>query len=234
MLLAVGFYCFYFRQIALAVRIIECSLALNTTFNNDNNNANTKPMTNIAIFVSGSGTNCENIINYFANDANVHIALVLSNRPDAYALVRAKNHHVPTAVLTKSEFNNEAKVMDLLHAHDVNFIVLAGFLLMIPTFLVSAFRQRMLNIHPALLPKYGGKGMYGHHVHEAVKVAGEVETGITIHWVSDVCDGGEIVAQFSTPLTSADTPDDIAAKVHLLEQAHFPEVIKQVLGKASL
>ena len=115
-------------------------------------------MTNIAIFVSGSGTNCENIINYFANDANVHIALVLSNRPDAYALVRAKNHHVPTAVLTKSEFNNEAKVMNLLHAHDVNFIVLAGFLLMIPTFLVSAFRQRMLNIHPALLPKYGGSG----------------------------------------------------------------------------
>ena len=105
---------------------------------------------------------------------------------------------------------------------------------MIPTFLVSAFRQRMLNIHPALLPKYGGKGMYGHQVHEAVKVAGEVETGITIHWVSDVCDGGEIVAQFSTPLPSADTPDDIAAKVHLLEQAHFPEVIKQVLGKVNL
>ena len=126
-------------------------------------------MTNIAIFVSGSGTNCENIIKHFADDANVHIALVLSNKPDAYALVRAKNHHVPTAVLTKAEFNDEAKVMALLNAHKVNFIVLAGFLLMIPPFLVSAFHQRMLNIHPALLPKFGGKGMYGHHVHEAVK-----------------------------------------------------------------
>ena len=173
-------------------------------------------MTNIAIFVSGSGTNCENIIRHFADDANVHIALVLSNKPDAYALVRAKNHHVPTAVLTTAEFNDETKVMDLLNAHEVNFIVLAGFLLMIPPFLVAAFHQRMLNIHPALLPKFGGKGMYGHHVHEAVKAA------------------GEIVAQYSTPLTDSDTPDDIAEKVHQLEQAHFPEVIAQVLERANL
>ncbi len=192
-------------------------------------------MTNIAIFVSGSGTNCENIIRHFADDANVHVALVLSNKPDAYALVRAKSHHVPTAVLTKAEFNDETKVMDLLKAHEVNFIVLAGFLLMIPPFLVSAFHQRMLNIHPALLPKFGGKGMYGHHVHEAVKAAGEKETGITIHWVSDDCDAGEIVAQYSTPLTDSDTPDDIAEKVHLLEQAYFPEVIARVLlEKANL
>ena len=130
-------------------------------------------MTNIAIFVSGSGTNCENIINHFADDANVNIALVLSNKADAYALVRAKNHHVPTAILSKEEFNDEAKVMALLQQYQVDFIVLAGFLLMIPPFLVSAYRQRMLNIHPALLPKYGGKGMYGHHVHEAVKEAKE-------------------------------------------------------------
>ena len=205
-----------------------------TTLTNVNNKAYTNPMTNIAIFVSGSGTNCENIIRHFADDANVHIALVLSNKPDAYALVRAKNHHVPTAVLTKAEFNDETKVMDLLNAHEVNFIVLAGFLLMIPPFLVAAFHQRMLNIHPALLPKYGGKGMYGHHVHEAVKAAGEKETGITIHWVSDDCDAGEIVAQYSTPLTGSDTPDDIAEKVHQLEQAHFPEVIAQVLERANL
>ena len=190
-----------------------------TTLTNVNNKAYTNPMTNIAIFVSGSGTNCENIIRHFADDANVHIALVLSNKPDAYALVRAKNHHVP---------------MDLLNAHEVNFIVLAGFLLMIPPFLVAAFHQRMLNIHPALLPKFGGKGMYGHHVHEAVKAAGEKETGITIHWVSDDCDAGEIVAQYSTPLTDSDTPDDIAEKVHQLEQAHFPEVIAQVLERANL
>ncbi len=191
-------------------------------------------MTNIAIFVSGSGTNCENIINHFADDANVNIALVLSNKADAYALVRAKNHHVPTAILSKAEFNDEAKVMALLQQYQVDFIVLAGFLLMIPPFLVSAYRQRMLNIHPALLPKYGGKGMYGHHVHEAVKAAKEPETGITIHWVSDDCDAGEIIAQFATPLTDSDTPDDIAQKVHLLEQKHFPEVIEQVLKRSDL
>ena len=121
-----------------------------------------------------------------------------------------------------------------MNAHEVNFIVLAGFLLMIPPFLVSAFHRRMLNIHPALLPKFGGKGMYGHHVHEAVKAAGEKVTGITIHWVSDDCDAGEIIAQFSTPVTDNDTPDDIAAKVHQLEQAHFPQVIAQVLEKGNL
>ena len=218
----------------LVAGVFTCAFGRRTTLTNVNNKAYTNPMTNIAIFVSGSGTNCENIIRHFADDANVHVALVLSNKPDAYALVRAKNHHVPTAVLTKAEFNDEAKVMDLLNAHEVNFIVLAGFLLMIPPFLVAAFHQRMLNIHPALLPKFGGKGMYGHHVHEAVKAAGEKETGITIHWVSDDCDAGKIVAQYSTPLTDSDTPDDIAEKVHLLEQAHFPEVIAQVLEKTNL
>lgn len=184
---------------------------------------------NIAIFVSGSGSNCENIIKYFMNSETVNIALVLSNRADAYALTRAKKYDIPTCTMGKADFNNENKILPLLAQYDIDFIVLAGFLLMIPNFLVKAYEHRMINLHPALLPKYGGKGMYGHHVHEAVKAAGETETGMTVHWVSDVCDGGEIIAQFSTPISPEDTPDDIAEKEHVLEMEHFPKVIEKIL-----
>jgi phosphoribosylglycinamide formyltransferase-1 len=186
-------------------------------------------MKRLAIFVSGSGTNCENIIRYFANDNDVDISLVLSNRSDAYALMRAKKYGVPTVIMPKEEFNQESKLMGLMKEYQIDFIVLAGFLLMIPDFLIRAFDHRMINIHPALLPKYGGKGMYGHHVHEAIKAAGEKETGMTVHWVSNVCDGGEIIAQYHTPLSPDDTPDDIAAKEHVLEQKYFPNVIDDIL-----
>ena len=186
-------------------------------------------MTNVAIFVSGSGTNCENIIRYFKDSAQVKIRLVVSNKADAYALVRAQNQGVPTAVITKQDFNDREKMTSLLEEYDIQFIVLAGFLLIVPNFLIEAYDRRMINIHPALLPKYGGKGMYGHHVHEAVKAAGETETGMTVHYVSNVCDGGEIIAQFRTPLSPDDTPDDIAHKEHLLEMEHFPRVIEQII-----
>ena len=186
-------------------------------------------MKNIAIFVSGSGTNCENIIRYFKDHQDIKISLVLSNRTDAYALVRAQRLGVPTATVTKAEFNDEQKMITLLKSYHIDFIVLAGFLLMVPSFLIQQYNKRMINIHPALLPKHGGKGMYGHHVHEAVKAAGDTETGMTVHWVSDVCDGGEIIAQFSTPLSPDDTPDDIAHKEHLLEMEHFPKVIENVI-----
>ena len=186
-------------------------------------------MKNIAIFVSGSGTNCENIIRYFKDYQDIKISLVLSNRTDAYALVRAQRLGVPTATVTKAEFNDEQKMISLLKSYHIDFIVLAGFLLMVPSFLIRQYNNRMINIHPALLPKHGGKGMYGHHVHEAVKAAGDTETGMTVHWVSDICDGGEIIAQFSTPLSPDDTPDDIAHKEHLLEMEHFPKVIENVI-----
>lgn len=186
-------------------------------------------MKNIAIFVSGSGTNCENIIRYFKDHQDIKISLVLSNRTDAYALVRAQRLGVPTATVTKAEFNDEQKMISLLKSYHIDFIVLAGFLLMVPSFLIRQYNNRIINIHPALLPKHGGKGMYGHHVHEAVKAAGDTETGMTVHWVSDVCDGGEIIAQFSTPLSPDDTPDDIAHKEHLLEMEHFPKVIENVI-----
>ena len=188
---------------------------------------------NIAIFVSGSGSNCENIIRYFQGSDLVKTALDVSNRADAYALTRARNLDVPAIVVSKADLNREEYLLPLLDRYHIDFIVLAGFLLMAPSFLIQRFDRRIINLHPALLPKFGGRGMWGHHVHEAVKAAGETTTGMTVHYVSEVCDGGEIIAQFSTPISPDDTPDDIAAKEHVLEMQHFPQVIEQVVRALS-
>lgn len=187
-------------------------------------------MTNIAVFVSGNGSNCENIIRHFKDSDKVNIAVVISNKADAVALKRAELLGVPTEVIPKADFLNEEILLPVLKKYSTDFIVLAGFLLVIPNFLINAYDHRIINLHPALLPKFGGKGMYGHHVHEAVKAAGESETGMTVHYVSGTIDGGEIIAQFSTPLLSVDTPDDIAEKEHVLEMNHFPEVIAKVVS----
>jgi len=185
---------------------------------------------NIAIFVSGSGTNCENLIRYFADSERVNIALVVSNKPDALALERAQKLGVPTAVTPKPDLNNPDVMLPMLHKYDIGFIVLAGWLPLIPKFLIDAYSHRIINIHPALLPKYGGKGMWGHHVHEAVKAAGEAETGMTVHWVTPVCDAGEIIAQFRVALSPDDTVEDIAEKEHQLEMIHFPKVVEDVIN----
>jgi phosphoribosylglycinamide formyltransferase-1 len=131
--------------------------------------------------------------------------------------------------VSKAELNDAAVMLPLLRRYDIQFIVLAGFLPLIPDFLVEAYPRRIVNIHPSLLPKYGGKGMWGHHVHEAVKAAGETETGMTVHWVSSVCDGGEIIAQYRVALSPNDTPDDIAAKEHVLEMTYYPQVIENLV-----
>ncbi len=186
---------------------------------------------NIAIFVSGSGTNCENLIQYFKDSERICCALVVSNKPDAYALVRAERLGVKTAIAPKALLNDEAHMIPLLKENAIDFIVLAGFLPLVPDFLLEAYPRRIVNIHPALLPKYGGKGMWGHHVHEAVKAAGETETGMTVHWVSNVCDGGEIIAQYKTSLLPTDSADDIAEKEHLLEMKYFPQVIEQIISE---
>lgn len=184
----------------------------------------------IAIFASGNGTNCENIIRYFQSKGDAEIAFVLSNKADAYALVRARRLGVKTVVMTRDTFNDESAVMELMRREHVGFIVLAGFLLLVPPFLIDAFDHRMVNIHPALLPKYGGKGMYGRHVHEAVKAAGESETGMTVHWVTREYDSGAIIAQYKTAISPTDTVDDIAAKEHELEMKYFPEVIDRIVS----
>ena len=183
----------------------------------------------VAIFVSGTGTNCENIIRYFAGSEVVNIALVVSNKAEAPALEKARRLGVPTEVVSKSQLSDNSFMLPLLRERDIHFIVLAGFLLMIPDYLIAAYPRRIINLHPSLLPKFGGKGMYGHHVHEAVKAAGETETGMTVHYVTGECDGGEIIAQYKTAISPEDTPEDIAAKENLLEMRYYPLVIKQVL-----
>lgn len=188
-------------------------------------------MTNIAIFVSGNGTNCENIIKYFSNNDKVNVSIVISNRPDAYALVRAAKYGVPCTVLSKTEINDEATIMPMLQKYDVDFIVLAGFMLMVPEFLTNKFNRRIVNIHPSLLPKFGGKGMWGDHVHRAVLAAGEQESGITIHYVSEEVDEGQTIAQFRCPVMPDDTPETLATRIHQLEHEHLPAVIRQLLNE---
>ena len=188
--------------------------------------------TKLAIFVTGSGTNCENIIRYFSDKPEVEIPIVVSSRSDAYALVRAEQLGVPTAVITRQQFVDEPRLV--IHTvRGCDYIILAGFLPKIPTYLIDQFPNRIINIHPALLPKFGGKGMWGHHVHEAVKAAGETETGMTVHWVTPICDAGEIIAQFKVALSPDDTVDDIAEKEHQLEMAHFPKVVEDILKNAA-
>lgn len=184
---------------------------------------------NIAIFASGEGTNCENIIRYFKDSDRVCTALVISNKAEAPVLRKAQELGVPVQSVSKAELNDETVMMPLMEQYAIDFIVLAGFLPLIPDFLLEAFPRRIVNIHPSLLPKYGGKGMWGHHVHEAVKAAGETETGMTVHWVTPVCDGGGIIAQYRVALSPEDSAEVIAEKEHVLEMKYYPQVILRVL-----
>lgn len=184
-------------------------------------------MKKIAIFASGSGSNAENIIRFFENDPRNRVSLVLCNKPDAYVLERAKRLGVPVLVFNREQFYHSDLILDRLKAEAVDLIVLAGFLWKVPANLLAAYPDRIINIHPALLPKFGGKGMYGEHVHEAVIAAGEKESGITIHHVNDRYDEGAAIFQATCPVLPDDTPDTLAAKVHALEYAHFPRVIKE-------
>ena len=186
-------------------------------------------MKNIAIFASGSGSNAENIFNYFTDKEDVRIALILTNNKYAYVIERANKLNVPVVVFNRNDFYDCNHVIDKLHSFHIDFIVLAGFLWLIPDNLIKSYSKRMINIHPALLPKYGGKGMYGMKVHEAVKEAGEIETGITIHYVNNKYDEGEIIFQAKVEIQSQDTAEDIANKIHILEYKHFPRIIEKVL-----
>ncbi len=193
------------------------------------NHQDDKMMKHLAIFASGNGTNCENIINYFADSDIADIRLVLSNKSTAPVVENSQRLGIKTIVVSKQEFNDENILMPILTDNEIDFIVLSGFLLFIPDFLINNYHNRIINIHPSLLPKFGGPGMYGIHVHEAVKAAGEKETGMTVHWVNKEIDGGEIIFQHSTPLTEKDTVADIAEKEHKLEIEHFPSDIEKIL-----
>lgn len=189
---------------------------------------------NIAIFASGNGSNAQNIVEYFKDNKEVNIKLFLTNKKDAYVIERAKDLGIPCIVFTAKELRESNKIVDVLKEYSIDFIVLAGFLLRIPKNLIELFPNKIVNIHPALLPKYGGKGMYGDFVHQAVKEAGDAKTGITIHYVNEHYDEGQIVFQKEVELDSEDTPDRIAEKVHALEYAFFPKVIEDILYNKQL
>lgn len=182
----------------------------------------------LAILASGSGTNAENIIRYFKGNEEIEVACVISNKADAYVLERAKREQVPSVVFSKKYFE-DGSVLKFLQQSGINFIVLAGFLLRVPENLLVAYPQRIVNIHPALLPKYGGKGMYGSYVHEAVVASGDRKTGITIHYINEHYDEGDIIFQATCEVLPQDTPDQVASKVHELEYRYFPSVIEKVL-----
>ncbi len=188
-------------------------------------------MIRIAIFASGSGSNAENISNYFQDNLDVEIALILANKADAFVLERAKNLNIPSFLFTGGEFRHSELVLEKLREERIDFIVLAGFMLLVPKYLVEAFPNKIVNIHPALLPSYGGKGMYGDNVHKAVIDNRETKSGISIHFVNERYDEGNIIFQAETRIEEKDTADDLAAKIHALEYKHFPRVIGEVLKK---
>ena len=183
----------------------------------------------IAIFASGSGSNAENIVLYFSGSSEFQFPLIISNQTNAYIHKRAETLKIPSFTFTKEQFFDAKPVLELLTEYNIDAIVLAGFLLKIPTLLIQHFPDKIINIHPALLPKFGGKGMYGIKVHQAVKEAGEPETGITIHYVNENYDDGNIVFQARCPVSADDTAEMIAAKVHLLEYEYYPQVIEKIL-----
>lgn len=189
-------------------------------------------MIQIAIFASGSGSNAANIADYFRKSDDINLSLIISNRSDAYVHERARKLGIPSFTFTKAEFDEGTPVRKILQEYNIGLVVLAGFLLKISQPLLDAYPDRIVNIHPALLPKYGGKGMYGDRVHKAVVAAGEVQSGITIHYVNEHYDEGDIIFQAVCDLQPSDTPEDVAAKVHQLEYAHFPEVIAVVAKKS--
>jgi phosphoribosylglycinamide formyltransferase-1 len=181
----------------------------------------------IAVFASGSGTNAEVVFKYFKDHQRIEVALLLSNNSSAYALRRAENHGIETLVFNRQEFREGKVIEDKLMQAEITHIVLAGFLWLIPSYLLRRYPDRIVNIHPALLPKYGGKGMYGAKVHEAVKASRELETGITIHLVNERYDEGKVLFQGRCAIGEQDTPVQIAACVQKLEHEHYPKVIEK-------
>ena len=188
-----------------------------------------KAMKRIAIFASGKGSNAENICRYFSNHPAIRVGLIVSNRKEAGVFEVAKNNNIASIYINKEGWQDPTVLLKTLQENNIDFIVLAGFLKLVPPDLINAFEKKIINIHPALLPKYGGKGMYGMHVHEAVYKSTEKETGISIHYVDEHYDEGDLIFQAKTTLQPDDTPQNIAARIHQLEMEHFPKVIEKLV-----
>lgn len=188
-------------------------------------------MKRVAVFASGSGTNFQQICEYFNQKNNdIKIELLIVNKKNAYVLERAKQLNVKSQYFNREDFYYSDRVVECLKENQIDFIVLAGFLWLIPDNILKEYPNKIINIHPALLPNYGGKGMHGHHVHEAVIAAKEQESGITIHYVNEKYDEGNIIFQAKCSITPEDTADSLAEKIHLLEKEHFPKVIDSLLS----
>lgn len=185
--------------------------------------------THLALFASGSGTNAEAIIRYFQGHPSIHVAGVLCNKEGAGVIERARRLNTPYLVFSRNDFAENGVVHQWLHEHQVDYLILAGFLWLVPEFLVKEYSRRIINIHPALLPAYGGKGMYGERVHRTVLAAGEKESGITIHRVDEIYDHGEILFQARCPILPDDTPESLAQRIHTLEHQYYPAVIEKVI-----
>lgn len=186
-------------------------------------------MKKIAVLASGSGSNAENLVRYFSSHSDARVAMMICDRKEAFVFERMKKLEVPSYYIRKDELYSGG-LLKLLQENKIDLVVLAGFLKLVPQDVIHTFPKRIINVHPALLPKFGGKGMYGMHVHTAVVNAGETKTGITIHYVNEHFDEGEIIAQFETDVLPDDTPETVAAKIHQLEMRHFPEVVERVVS----
>lgn len=190
-------------------------------------------MTRLAIFASGSGTNAEKIIRHFESIGDIEVMLIVCNKEGAGVLDVAQRHGIPAMIIDREFFYSSNQLLFELNQQGIDFIILAGFLWLVPLYLIDSYPKRIINIHPALLPKFGGKGMYGMHVHETVKAAGEVETGITIHFVNEKYDDGSIIFQASCPVSPHDTPEEIRNKVLELEHMHFPVIVENIVRQQS-
>ena len=188
-------------------------------------------MKRIAIFASGSGSNAENIMQYFLDNENIRVELILTNNAHAKVIQRAAKFDVPVMVFNREEFYGSEIVLTKLKRYKIDLVVLAGFMWLVPEYLINEFPKNIINIHPALLPKYGGKGMYGDYVHQKVSAAQETESGITIHYVNDKYDEGDVIFQKSTNIEAGEHPESIAEKIHALEYENYPNVINDILSK---
>ncbi len=188
-------------------------------------------MKNIILFASGNGSNAENICKYFQHHSQIKVVALICNKEGAGVFERVKPYGIPTHLVSKKQLQDSTYFLNLIAPYKADLLVLAGWLLLVPPYLVDQYEQKIVNVHPSLLPKFGGKGMYGHHVHEAVKEANESETGISIHWVNQHFDEGEIIFQAKTQIRAEDNVEDIAKKIAVLEMANFPKVIETILTK---
>ncbi|MFT3826032.1 MAG: phosphoribosylglycinamide formyltransferase [Chitinophagaceae bacterium] len=223
-----SFFWKYEKKILARLGLIKKETNNNGTNNKEQIMQAGKGTVNIAIFASGAGSNAQKIIDHFRNDINIKVALIVCNKPNAGVLDIAVREHIPYILIEKEQFFRGNGYVDELHNYHIDLVVLAGFLWKVPVSLVNAYSGSIVNIHPALLPAYGGKGMYGAHVHNAVIEAGDKESGITIHYVDELYDNGKIILQERCTIEPGDTPETLAAKIHTLEHAHYPLVIEKI------